>query len=214
MEARERRPDRLAPSNPANMLGLRRDRNLGLLSASSMNSFLSEIMVNRTWGLLRDTDADYGPRFRYSEYEAASSALSGVLSIFGGSLIMGILNLAPVRALIRRFFLTPGDGAGPDVEASRNSRVALEAVAVADVEGGGNKGAVRARTIFSYPSGAYHLTGILVAQGAASLLYAKKLEGGYAGGSLTPAFLGDDFVRRIREAGGVLRSEALPASSP
>ena len=173
-------------------------------------------MVNRTWGLLQNTDMDYGPHFRYSEYEPAHSALRGVLNVVGVLLLHLILGLAPTRALVRRFFLTPGDGSGPDVEKTRNARIALEAIAIADTtEERGDAGTrpVRARAVFSHPSGSYHFSGILLAQAAASLLYTRKLEGGYTGGCLTPAFLGDDFVRRLQEFGAVMNTETLLVSN-
>lgn len=199
-------------SPSTNRLGLRRDPDLGLLAASSVTATGNRAITHRAWGLLRDTDADYGPNFQYNEYAKVSSALSGFLSILGSRLLLAALGSAPIAAVARWFL--PGPGEGPDVEKTKNIRVAMEAVAVPDVEGeDAQRRAPRARSVFSYPGGGYHVTALFLVEGAASLLYARELEGGYAGGCLTPSFLGDDFVRRIRKAGAVLKSEMLPSSA-
>ncbi|RYP56076.1 hypothetical protein DL771_012139 [Monosporascus sp. 5C6A] len=196
-------------STATNVFGLRHDRDIGLLSASSATAATNRLVVHRTWGLLRNTDKDYGPNFQYNEYDRATSTLSGISRALSTRTLFWLLSFAHVRNIASRFLPNPGEG--PDVERTRNSRIAVEGVAVPDVRQG--ERAPRALATFSYPSGTYHATALFLAQGAASLLYARKLEGGYSGGCLTPAILGDDFVQRIRSAGAVLRTELLPAST-
>ncbi|RYP05652.1 hypothetical protein DL764_003661 [Monosporascus ibericus] len=181
-------------SSATNVFGLRHDRDIGLLSASSATATTNKLVVHRTWGLLRSTDKDYGPNFQYNEYDRATSPLSGISRVLSTGVLFGLLSFAPVRNIASRFLPNPGDG--PDVEQTRNSRIAVEVVAVPDVTE--EERAPRALATFSYPSGPYHATALFLAQGAASLLYAKKLAGGYAGGCLTPAILSDDFMQRIR----------------
>lgn len=54
---------------------------------------------------------------------------------------------------------------------------------------------------FESPFGAYWVTALFLAQGAASLLYCRKFEGDIEGGCLTPAILGQDLLDRVRAAG-------------
>jgi short subunit dehydrogenase-like uncharacterized protein len=92
--------------------------------------------------------------------------------------------------------ILPVPGQGPDLEKEKNYRVEMEAIALADTDD--DKITLRAYSRFAYPGGPYHATGAFLAQGAASLLYVRKLDGGAVGGCLTPAFLGADLIDRIR----------------
>ncbi|KAI1653990.1 Saccharopine dehydrogenase-domain-containing protein [Daldinia decipiens] len=185
---------------PADFLGMRKDPTLGLLSASSFGAIENRALVHRTWALLQDTDQGYGPNFRYNEYIKVSSAADGLLHILTLVLMRAALKFGPSRRILRLILPKPGEG--PDIEKERSSRVKFEAIAIADMSSGS---APRAYASFSYPSGGYHTTGLLLAQAAASLLYTRNLAGRFSGGCLTPAFLGEDFWRRIQEAGAVLQ---------
>ena len=101
----------------------------------------------------------------------------------------------------------PVPGQGPDLEKEKNYRVEMEAVAIADVDDG--KAAPKVYSHFVYPGGPYHTTGAFLAQGAASLVYVRKLEGGAVGGLLTPAFLGADLIERIQGVGAELSTKIL-----
>ncbi|KAI0095902.1 Saccharopine dehydrogenase-domain-containing protein [Daldinia grandis] len=185
---------------PANFLGMRKDPTLGLLSATSFGAVQNRALVHRTWALLQDTDQGYGPNFRYNEYNKASSAVDGILRLFTSILMSIALEFRLSRRILGLILPKPGEG--PDVEKERLSRLKFEAVAIADTN---SESAPRAYASFSYPSGGYHTTGLLLAQAAASLLYTRNLAGQFSGGCLTPAFLGEDFWRRIKEAGAVLQ---------
>ncbi|KAI1138406.1 Saccharopine dehydrogenase-domain-containing protein [Hypoxylon sp. FL0543] len=190
-------------SASTNFLGLRRDATLGLLSASSVAAGENRALVHRTWGLFQGTDQDYGPNFQYNEYEKASSVLSGTLSMLNAALLNWLIKFSLVRKIAKAFLPAPGEG--PDVEKTQHSRVKFEAVAIADSSNDDDGGETpRAYASFSYPSGPYHTTAVVLAQGAASLLYSRRLLGNVNGGCLTPAFLGDDFVERVREAGAAI----------
>jgi hypothetical protein len=176
-----------------NVFGLRQDPFMGKLSTSSISEMQNRAVVHRTWGLLGGGNG-YGPQFQYNEYNKTSSTLAGLFQILNNKAIGLMMALAPLRAIAKMILPVPGQG--PDLEKEKNYRVEMEAVAIADTSD--DKTAPRAYSRFAYAGGPYHLTGAFLAQGAASLLYVRKLEGGAVGGCLTPAFLGADLVERIR----------------
>ncbi|KAI8957275.1 Saccharopine dehydrogenase-domain-containing protein [Daldinia sp. FL1419] len=176
-------------SAPANFLGLRKDPTLGLLSDSSFAAEESRALVHRT----------IRPNFRYNEYNKVSSVVDGIFRKLTRPFLRIALNFSPSRRILGLFFPKPGEG--PDIEKERKSRLKFETVAIADTS---SDDAPRAYAKFSYPSGGYHTTALFLAQGAASLLYTRNLVSQRTGGCLTPAMLGEDLWRRIREAGAVL----------
>lgn len=188
---------RAKSSSSPNFFGARHDRTLGTLAASSLSEVQDRAIVHRTWGLLRSGEG-YGSNFFYSEYKKTSSTLAGLFQILNTKSIGWMLAIPPIRAIARLFLPAPGDG--PDPAKEKSYTVELEAVAIADT-GGDEKTAPRAYSHFKFPGGPYHVTAAVLAQGAASLVYERRLEGGVNGGCLTPAFLGEDLVERMRRIG-------------
>ncbi|KAL9489814.1 hypothetical protein ACSS6W_002091 [Trichoderma asperelloides] len=180
-------------SRSTNLFGVRHDPTLGTLSASSLSDVQNRAVVHRTWGLL-DSGKAYGPNFQYSEYKKASSTLTAMFQILNTMAIRLMLALPPLRAIAAMVLPVPGQG--PDPAKERSYQFEMEAVAIADTSN--DITAPRAYSRFMYPGGPYHATAAFLAQGAASLVYARKLEGGVSGGCLTPAFLGQDLIDRIR----------------
>jgi short subunit dehydrogenase-like uncharacterized protein len=191
-------------SDSTNFIGIRHDAHLGLLSASSIVGWQNRAIVYRTWGLLND-GKDYGPNFRYNEYESPSSTVDGVRRKLTSHFLMTIMGFSFVAAAAKRFL--PAPGTGPDVEKLKRLPLEIELVATADTEAG--KVAPRAYANIKYSAGSYIITALFLAQGAASLLYSRKLEGGYTGGCLTPAFLGEDLLERIRGVGVTFETKML-----
>ncbi|KAK1245613.1 hypothetical protein MKX08_005242 [Trichoderma sp. CBMAI-0020] len=176
-----------------NLLGVRHDPTLGIISASSLSDVQNRAVVHRTWGLLSGGMA-YGANFQYSEYKKASSTLAAMFQMLNTMAIKLMLTFPPLRAIAA--MVLPAPGQGPDPAKEKNYRFEMEAVAIADTDDDAT--APRAYSHFAYPGGPYHATAALLAQGASSLLYHRKLEGGVSGGCLTPAFLGQDLIERIR----------------
>ncbi|XXH02502.1 hypothetical protein Hte_008878 [Hypoxylon texense] len=173
--------------------GLRKDPVLGLLAGSSLTAAQNRALVNRTWSLLRDTDESYGSRFEYSEYQKASSFLDGIGMILRSHIMSAIMALAaigPVKDILKK--LSPEPGTGPSSTIEGSLTVKMEALARAeDSVRNGTKTA--AHVEFSYAHGPYHLTALLLTQGAMSLLHHRKYGSGVYG-CLTPAMLGSDRV--------------------
>lgn len=179
--------------NSTNLFGVRHDPTLGTLSASSLSDVQNRAVVHRTWGLLCGGKA-YGSNFQYSEYRKASSTLAAMFQMLNTMTINLLLALPPLRAIAAMVLPVPGQG--PDPAKEKSYQFEMEAVAIADTDN--DKTAPRAYSRFAYPGGPYHATAAFLAQGAASLLYSRKLEGGVSGGCLTPAFLGQDLIERIQ----------------
>jgi hypothetical protein len=190
--------------NATNIFGMRHNPLLGYLSPSSFSDIQNRAVVHRTWGLL-DGGNHYGRNFQYSEYNKVSSTIVGIVDILKSKGIKLMFTLPPLRAIARMILPKPGDG--PDPEKERKAVVEMEAVALADSEEGSTVSKVYARIRFS--GGPYTATAAFLAQGAASLLYTRELEGGVVGGCLTPAFLGADLVERIQGVGAELSIETL-----
>jgi short subunit dehydrogenase-like uncharacterized protein len=187
-----------------NVLGVRHDPTLGTLSASSLSAVQNRAVVHRTWGLLSGGMV-YGPNFHYNEYKKASSTLSALFQMLNTMAIQLMLALPPLRAIAA--MVLPDPGQGPDPAKEKNYQFEMEAVAIADTDD--DETAPRAYSHFAYPGGPYHATAALLAQGAASLLYVRQLEGGVSGGCLTPAFLGQDLIERMRGVGTDISTKIL-----
>jgi hypothetical protein len=89
---------RKAPDG-ANMLGLRHDKTLGLLSTSSSTVRQNRVLVHRSWALL-DGGKLYGPNFFYNEYQKVPSSFAGVRAKLGTMLLEACLSSGLSRSAI------------------------------------------------------------------------------------------------------------------
>lgn len=78
-------------SNGTNILGLRHDKTLGLLSSSSPTERQDRALVHRSWALL-DSGSFYGPNFFYNEYNKAHNTFTGVIAKIGVKMIEASLS--------------------------------------------------------------------------------------------------------------------------
>jgi hypothetical protein len=83
-------------SNGTNMFGLRHDKTLELLSASSATERQDRVLVHRGWAL-QDGGKSYGPNFFYNEYNRAPSAFAGVVAKLSTIMIETSLSSAILR---------------------------------------------------------------------------------------------------------------------
>ena len=94
---------RTAPDG-ANMLGLRHDKTLGLLSTSSSTVRQNRVLVHRSRALL-DGGNFYGPNFFYNEYQKVPSSFAGVRAKVSTKLLEASLSSALSRlAGLTQFF--------------------------------------------------------------------------------------------------------------
>ncbi|KAI5927287.1 Saccharopine dehydrogenase-domain-containing protein [Camillea tinctor] len=184
------------PTSPStNLLGIRTDPHLGVLAACALGGVQNRGIAHRTWGLLQHATpaaSPYSPRFQYNEYQREPSRLAAVLKVLAARVTAAALRFAFLRAVARRYLPAPGEG--PDPADAKRFPVSVQAVALGE-------GRQRAFASFAFDDGPYPTTALFMAQAGASLVYHRRLVGGWTGGCLTPAFLGEDLVGRLQEAG-------------
>ncbi|KAL9050474.1 MAG: hypothetical protein Q9162_006621 [Coniocarpon cinnabarinum] len=193
----------LPPSPPSaagllrRLTGLRVVPDLGLVSLPMLNAVDIPI-VQRTWALLEHTQQAeaYGPNFRFSNGINAGGYVGGLVKNVNAVVGRLLLSLPPIRWLIKRFLVQPGNGPSKEVEA--NGKIEMKGVAVVDADSGG-----RYVGAFRWRGGMYALTAVTVAEAAATLLYAEDgtIAKRLGGGMCTPATLSDGYVQRLQDAG-------------
>ncbi|KAF9770451.1 hypothetical protein IL306_012017 [Fusarium sp. DS 682] len=183
------------------VFGVQTIPNLGLQTTSVTNS-TDVAVVERTWGLLSVTPSRkeefYGPNFIWTEHMKARNWLHGIfihwLLIVGGILLVSV---APLRNFLKKCVYQPGEGAKP--EDTAKDEIEYRGIAYPDSEKVAGKAAFGRMW---YHGGIYFLTGMLLAEIAATILEDDiKLDGG----SYTPACLGQGLIDRLDKSG--LRSD-------
>lgn len=152
-------------------------------------------IVYRSWDLLKGSKEAYGPSFQFSPFMSTRNVFTGALVHIAALVGPLFLLLPPVRWLLAKFVYQPGQG--PTRDEVLNDSLEYRAVAFAD-DRSGKKASGR----LYFEGSLYHLTGILLANAAATLVYdddiaAKRL----GGGVLTSATLGAHFAARLEKAG-------------
>ncbi|RKL36826.1 hypothetical protein BFJ72_g8027 [Fusarium proliferatum] len=179
------------------IFGVRTVPNLGLQTTSVTNS-TDVAVVERTWGLLSSTpsrkDEFYGPNFVWVEHMKARNWLHGIfihwLLIVGGVLLVSV---APLRNFLKKRVYQPGEGAKR--EDTAKDEIEYRGIAYPDSEKAAGKAAL---CRMWYHGGMYFLTGMLLAEIAATILE-DDIE--LDGGSYTPACLGQGLVDRLDKSG-------------
>ncbi|OAQ98238.1 hypothetical protein LLEC1_05104 [Akanthomyces lecanii] len=190
------KPDRQSLPLVHALFGSHYDAYLGRLT-SSLADTTDGAIVERTWGLLPEIPSRkaefYGDKFVWKQYLRVDSWFQGFFVHWG--LLWATVALAllpPVRGLLKSLVTQPGGGS--DRQARAKERLEYWGIAVPDDEETTKKAFVKAR----YDGSAYVLTGILLAEAAATVLQDDvKLDGGV----YTPACLGQAFIDRLDDAG-------------
>ena len=148
----------------------------------------------------------YGFNFNYAEYMAVDSPVFGMLIHFLIMILTVCLAFPPTRAIIAGFMkYKPGEG--PTVEASKNDRVEIRAVAVAEQL---SKVPRKAFVNFVFEGGMYELTARLMVNGAMTLLKEQdKVVKVHGYGFLTPSCLGQGYIDRLDKADIKLKARQL-----
>jgi short subunit dehydrogenase-like uncharacterized protein len=190
------------------LFGLLSVPELGGIQTTYLMASVDTCITHRSWGLYsqiaqtsNNPSLSYGPRFRFNEYMRASGLLSGFITKLAFASMGLLLVLPPTRwilaPLIKRFII-PSIGSGPSRESMKHDFMSYRGVGVAD----DGKGKVTAKIDSAH--GGYGLTAITMVS-AASVILRGRLEdteaGRLGGGILTPAMLGDEYVKTLHEFG-------------
>ncbi|KAK4137136.1 hypothetical protein BT67DRAFT_372195 [Trichocladium antarcticum] len=186
------------PALLTRLTGLATVPHLGLLT-TSLAGATDAALVQRTWGLLPATASRehefYGPNFSFREFMRPRNWLTGI-GVHLGLMLLGLVMATPfLRDLVAARVVQPGEG--PDAEAAKGDELEYRGVGMADADGGEEAEGAVCRAW--YRGSAYYLTGILLAEAAATLL--EDDHGLTTGGIYTPACLGQPFIDRLDRAG-------------
>lgn len=148
----------------------------------------------------------YGFNFNYAEYMAVDSTIFGVLIHFAIVVLTFCLAFPPLRAIVAGFMkYKPGEG--PTAEDSKNDRIEIRAVAVAEQL---SKIPRKAFVNFVFEGGMYELTARLLVVGAITLLKDQdKVVKTHGFGFLTPSSLGQGYIDRLDKADVKLKVKQL-----
>jgi len=188
------------------LLGVRTVRDLGTLT-TSLQGGADATIVHRSWSLM-DGGKFYGSRFRFSPYMHVRNAFTGIMVHF--ALVMGaiFLILPPMRWLMKSLVFQPGQG--PSKEESKNDYIEYRALATVDSEAD-PRDPKRVTGRFSWQGSLYHLTGVFLAEAAATLARDEDFKAKEIGGGLlTPATLGAPFLERLQKAGVKVDVKVMP----
>lgn len=190
------------------LLGLLSMPELGGVQTTGLMASVDTCIVHRSWGLYEtasDKNLAYGSKFRFNEYARASGILTGLAQklAFG---LTGLLLAIPVSRwilapLIKRFVI-PSPGDGPTRESMKKDFMSYRGVGVAE---DGNK---KVTAKLDVAHGGYVATAITMSA-AAQVILRGRLEdteaGRLGGGILTPATLGDQYVKTLNDFGMKIR---------
>lgn len=189
------------------LLGVRTVRDLGTLT-TSLQGGADATIVHRTWSLL-DAGNYYGQHFRFSPYMHVRNFFTGVMVHFALAVGVLFLLLPPVRCLLKSQVFQPGQG--PSKESSRNDYVEYRALATVDSEGADPSDPKRITGRLAWQGSMYQLTGVFLAEAAATLARDKDFVAkDVGGGFLTPATLGAPFLERLQKAGLKVDARVMP----
>jgi short subunit dehydrogenase-like uncharacterized protein len=181
---------------------------LGGVQTTGLMASVDECITHRSWGLYfqtaessNDPSLSYGPRFRFNEYMRASGLFSGLLIKLALGSIGFLLALPPTRWILApliKNFVIQSPGQGPSKDSMKNDFMSYRGVGVAE----DGKGKVTAKLDIAH--GGYAATGLTLSS-AAQVILRGRLEdteaGRLGGGILTPATLGDQYVKTLNDFG-------------
>lgn len=198
----------ISPGLLSRITGVRNVAGLGTLTTSIQQS-ADLPYVHRSWGLLESgptrSDESYGPNFQFSAQMTVRNAFLGTLVHLAMVILPLFIIIPPVRWVLAKMVYQPGQGASR--AESENHFLEYRAIAVAD-----SPARQRAFSRFVWRGSAYHLTGVTLAEGAATLLETENITAKKMGGGiLTAAMLGQPYIDRLTKAGVIIETKMLQA---
>lgn len=202
------------PNTPPEVpiMPVRSDTFLGGLTFNP-SAMTDRAVVMRTWSLLQKYgkyEEKYGQRFIFQGYARTSSLVKGWLSFLGTSLMtLFVVLLPPLQRLLA--WISPEPGTGPQI--AKDEKRFVEWRAVMQASSTGELGASRRVTgVMRMERDPYSCCTVLVAEAALSALEVLESDDGsllgrLKGGVLTPASIGETYIRRLERAGLITHIE-------
>ncbi|KAF5126376.1 Lipid droplet localized protein [Metarhizium anisopliae] len=190
----------------ANIFGVQTIDGMGIM-ATHFHEPVDLPLVGRSWGLYASGDADgtqsYGPNFRFSSRIRWSNALFAWLFRVTVVTLAASMLLPPVRFVVGKLF-PPGGGAS--AEQRRKYQLTYRAISIADTT---HSVKPKALVEFHYPGDANDFTAMTMTEAGLLLLNEQSSLSNREGGILTPASLGDDYVRALGRNGVQISVDTL-----
>ncbi|KAL6704185.1 hypothetical protein ACN47E_008442 [Coniothyrium glycines] len=186
------------------LIGLLSVPELGGVQTTGIMASVDECIAHRSWGLYEsssDRSLAYGPKFRFNEYARAPNVFAGLVQKLALGLTAVLLAIPVSRwilAPLLKKFVIPSAGNGPSRESMQKDFMSYRGVGIAE----DGKGKVIAKLDVAH--GGYAATAITLAAAAQVVLRGRLAEteaGKLGGGILTPATLGDQYVKTLNEFG-------------
>lgn len=195
-------------SFPHRLFGLLSVPELGGTQTVGLMAGVDECITHRSWGLyaqaaqsLNDPSLSYGPRFRFNEYMRVGGIITGALiklALGIGSLLLALPPTRWILAPLIKKFIIQAPGQGPSRESMKNDFLSYRGVGIAE----GGKSKVTAKLDVAH--GGYATTGLTMSAAAQVILRGRLEEteaGRLGGGILTPATLGEQYVKTLNDFG-------------
>lgn len=190
------------------LFGLLSIPELGGVQTTGLMASVDECIVHRSWGLYEsssDPNLAYGSKFRFNEFARATGILTGLaqkLALGFTAILLAIPLSRWILTPLLKNFVLPSPGSGPTKESMKKDFMNYRGVGVAE----DGKGKVTAHLDIAH--GGYVATAITMSA-AAQVIIRGRLEdteaGKLGGGILTPATLGDQYVKTLNEFGMKIR---------
>ena len=188
------------------LVGLKSIPELGGVQTTGLMAAVDECIAHRSWGLYQsspDETQQYGPRFRFNEYARAPNFLAGLAQKAALGSVAVLLAIPVTRWVLEPLFkmVIPSPGQGPSRESMKKDFMHYRGV-------GCTQDGKKVLADLEVAHGGYVATAITLSAAAKVMLRGRLDEteaGRLGGGILTPATLGDEYVRTLDEFGMKIR---------
>ncbi|CAI9626230.1 saccharopine dehydrogenase [Alternaria burnsii] len=193
-------------SFPYNLFGLQTIPELGGIQTTGLMASVDVCIAHRSWGLYQssgDKTLQYGPKFRFNEYARAPNLFFGFAQKVVLTSVAVLLAIPVTRWLLEPLLkvVIPSPGQGPSKESMKKDFMHYRGV-------GSTEDGRKVIANLEVAHGGYVATAMTLSAAAKVILRGRLEEseaGKLGGGILTPATLGDQYVKTLNEFGMKIR---------
>jgi short subunit dehydrogenase-like uncharacterized protein len=193
-------------SFPYSLFGLQTIPELGGIQTTGLMASVDVCIAHRSWGLYQssgDKTLQYGPKFRFNEYARAPNFFFGFAQKAVLTSVAILLAIPVTRWLLEPLFkmVIPSPGQGPSKESMKEDFMHYRGV-------GSTEDGKKVIANLEVAHGGYVATAMTLSAAAKVILRGRLEEseaGKLGGGILTPATLGDQYVKTLNEFGMKIR---------